>query len=309
MLKKPLYCVELQSIQYFLSITNWGSMTTTAEHLHVTQPLLSRRIHSLENELGVKLFLRKSRKLYLTPAGEMLKIRFADILNQIEDALEQAKKIEEKTKQRLAFGFSSSSLDHEFHRKIITQLRNSLTDHTLINKVYKITDIINAVYMGQVDLALFPCYVDIDQLSGLSNRLIDNVPLYAFMSVTHPLASHKTVKWTDLKNDYWVCMTSQNVNPFEKCMEKISAENGFVPKFTNADNSQDVVLAISLNESISICPKYNTFGVDIVGIQIEDAYVPYILAWKNTSASDLLHLVDKLELVIKDCLLAQCNSF
>lgn len=59
-------------IQAFLQVIQTGSITAAAEHLYITQPALSRRLRSLENELGCKLFFRGpgQQAVELTPQGQ-----------------------------------------------------------------------------------------------------------------------------------------------------------------------------------------------------------------------------------------------
>lgn len=63
---------SLDSLRAFESAARHLSFTKAGEELHVTQSALSHRINALEDELGVKLFRRLTRKLELTPAGETL---------------------------------------------------------------------------------------------------------------------------------------------------------------------------------------------------------------------------------------------
>lgn len=59
-------------IEAFFEIIKAGSISSAAQNLYVTQPALSRRIKTLENELGYSLFLRKKgqRNIELTAKGE-----------------------------------------------------------------------------------------------------------------------------------------------------------------------------------------------------------------------------------------------
>lgn len=56
-------------IEAFLNIVKYGSITKAAEVLYISQPALSRRIKSLENELQYELFIRQKgiRNIILTP--------------------------------------------------------------------------------------------------------------------------------------------------------------------------------------------------------------------------------------------------
>lgn len=82
--------MELRTLSYFLAVAREQNMTEAANVLHVTQPTLSRQIADLEDELGKKLFTRKSRNTLLTEDGMHLCQRAEEILalvNQTEDEL------------------------------------------------------------------------------------------------------------------------------------------------------------------------------------------------------------------------------
>jgi LysR family transcriptional regulator for metE and metH len=55
-----------------LAIQEHGSLTAAADALHITQSALSHALRKLEDQLGVSVFRRESRKLFLTQAGEYL---------------------------------------------------------------------------------------------------------------------------------------------------------------------------------------------------------------------------------------------
>ena len=58
--------MELRVLNYFLAIAREENFTKAAQQLHVTQPTLSRQIAQLEEELGVKLFVRSNHNIILT---------------------------------------------------------------------------------------------------------------------------------------------------------------------------------------------------------------------------------------------------
>lgn len=72
--------MELRVLNYFLATAEELNMTRAAEKLLVSQPALSRQISDLEDELGVKLFIRKPRQLILTAAGRYLQEQAKEIL-------------------------------------------------------------------------------------------------------------------------------------------------------------------------------------------------------------------------------------
>ncbi len=58
-----------QDIQVFVSAAELENFSAAAQELHMSQPAITQRIRSLENQLGVKLFTRQGRRVHLSEAG------------------------------------------------------------------------------------------------------------------------------------------------------------------------------------------------------------------------------------------------
>src|SRR4051794_7633754 len=64
--------MDIRQLQYFLAVARLRHFTQAAEELRVAQPALSQQIRQLEQDLGVQLFERTSRRVRLTAAGTAL---------------------------------------------------------------------------------------------------------------------------------------------------------------------------------------------------------------------------------------------
>ena len=73
----------------FQAVVETGSVTAAAEHLHVSQPALTREIRALEERLGVVLFDRLPRGMLPTEAGRLL-AGFGAQIFKLADAAESA---------------------------------------------------------------------------------------------------------------------------------------------------------------------------------------------------------------------------
>lgn len=76
--------MELRVLNYFLAIAREENITKAAQILHVTQPTLSRQMMQLEEELGVKLFVRSNHRVFLSEDGMLLKRRAQELLSLAE---------------------------------------------------------------------------------------------------------------------------------------------------------------------------------------------------------------------------------
>ena len=100
--------MEIRVLRYFLEIARAGNMTRAAETLHVSQPTLSKQIKDLEQELGKKLFIRKSTSLSLTDEGMLLRKRAEDILDMVDKTTDEFKALDEITGGEVHIGCAES---------------------------------------------------------------------------------------------------------------------------------------------------------------------------------------------------------
>lgn len=77
---------HLGGITAFVTTAQQGSFTAAAERLGLTKSAVGKSVSRLEDRLGLKLFLRSTRRLSLTPDGE----RFLNSCQNAIDILEQA---------------------------------------------------------------------------------------------------------------------------------------------------------------------------------------------------------------------------
>jgi DNA-binding transcriptional LysR family regulator len=82
--------MDFREVRTFVTIADLGTISRAAEHLHITQPALSRQLANLEGELGIKLFDRVGRRLLLTSEGVQLLTECRGLLNYSRALREQA---------------------------------------------------------------------------------------------------------------------------------------------------------------------------------------------------------------------------
>jgi DNA-binding transcriptional LysR family regulator len=134
--------MNLKKLRYFSVAAGEGSFHKASAKLHIAQPALSRQIRDLEEEIGVSLFIRSSRGVSLSPAGEVL-------LGEVERLLPQIEQAKEMTRRAAAgqFGFlriglttvvaemrfviSAVADTHRLHPQLDCQLSVVTSDHQL----------------------------------------------------------------------------------------------------------------------------------------------------------------------------------
>jgi DNA-binding transcriptional LysR family regulator len=82
--------MDAQHLRLFVEVTRKGGFAAVARDAEVDPSYVSRSIAALENELGVRLFQRTTRKLSLTEAGHLYLARVAPLVDELEHARDEA---------------------------------------------------------------------------------------------------------------------------------------------------------------------------------------------------------------------------
>ncbi len=85
--------MTLQQLKYIIAIAECGSITAAAQKLLVAQPSLSKSVAELEKEMGITLFYRSHRGVYLSEEG-------SKFLSYARQVVEQAELLEQQYKQK-----------------------------------------------------------------------------------------------------------------------------------------------------------------------------------------------------------------
>lgn len=104
--------MDLRQMRYFLALAEERNFTRAAERLHMAQPPLTRQIRALEEALGADLFVRTTRGVELTEAGEALLAEVPNLLSLAQRAKERTLAASQGLSGRLDVGiFGSGVLD------------------------------------------------------------------------------------------------------------------------------------------------------------------------------------------------------
>ena len=78
-----------ENIKIFIEIVDAGSFAQAAENLQIHRPAVTKALQQLEQESGVRLLQRTTRRLYLTPEGE-------EFLGYARQVVEQYQLVEDR---------------------------------------------------------------------------------------------------------------------------------------------------------------------------------------------------------------------
>lgn len=141
---------KLTAIQVFLSVSETGNFSETAEKLELSKPMVSRYIALMENWLGARLFQRTTRKVSLTEAGEQAVIFCQKIANLSEEMQQEMAAMQGELR-----GVVRLSCNASFGASHLLQAVNTfLALHPKLNIQLQLTDAIVDLIDERIDLAV-----------------------------------------------------------------------------------------------------------------------------------------------------------
>ena len=98
--------LKLRQLEVLLSVAQWGGMAKAAQHLAISQPVVSKTMAELENALGVRLFDRTSQGVEPTLYGRALLKRSLAIFDDLKTSVSEIEFLTDPTAGRLQIGSS-----------------------------------------------------------------------------------------------------------------------------------------------------------------------------------------------------------
>jgi LysR family transcriptional activator of glutamate synthase operon len=247
--------MELHQLRYLVLLAEELNFTQAAKRANVAQPGLSRQIRKLEDELGVPLVDRTSRRVALTPAGEDLVERARRVLEEVEQARAVARDSAGLLRGRVAIGTTQTpgpidiaQLLEGFHRRhpgVELSLREDLS-----------VMLADRLRSDELDLA-FVTAIDVRSRRRLEFHPIAHEALVLVAPSDHPLAARESVHVRDLRSERMVAFPHGAT--IRATFERAAATAGFAPHV--AFESNDVTRTQALVErglGLAILPASDT---------------------------------------------------
>ena len=191
--------LTLRQLKVFESVARHLGYTRAAEELHLTQPAVSMQIKQLEDSVGLPLFEKMGKKIFLTEAGRELYGYSNSISRQLDEVDEVIEGLKGLERGRLAISVASTA--NAFATRLLAAFSKDHSGVTVSLDVTNRRGLLSQLANNEADMVIMgrpPRDLDL-----VTEAFMDN-PLVVIAPPGHPLGSERNIPLTRLQNETFV---------------------------------------------------------------------------------------------------------
>jgi DNA-binding transcriptional LysR family regulator len=289
--------MELHHLRYFVAVAEDLSFTKAARRLKMAQPPLSRQIRSLENEIGVQLFERRSGKVYLTDAGCRFLSGVRLALEQVEVAVDVARQTKNGELGTVRVGFGKGlgdvvSLAINQHMRLFPKIEVDVRD----------------ILSGYQSPALLTRNIDVGFSHGpatsleLASEKLFKENLSVVLARSNPLAKRTHLRLKDLRHQT-LLLIERSISPhFHDLALTLCRDAGLSPRIVLTESTvydEAGALMASSGKGVFLAvgksPCHPSFADRLVALPLREtlATLEVHVAWRRgESSSTVLNFIE-----------------
>src|SRR5271165_6723254 len=273
--------LEIRHLRYFVAVAEELHFGRAALRLHLAQPPLLQQIRKLEEIVGHPLFLRSTRAVKLTAAGEVFLDRARRMLRTVQQDLTEVRSVGRGEVGSLRVGFIGSGMltplpamlgrYRRRHPKVDLKLREAMS-----------SQIVQWLLEGTADVGFLR---DGGPHHGLEAETLFSEPFIAVLPASHRLAARKSISAAALREEPFVFFPqSAGRVAYDKPIS-ICEERGFRPRIVQeAPQWLTVLRLVGAGLGVTIAPACveRIAAPDAVCVRLSHAHVrsDIELAWR-----------------------------
>ena len=234
----------------FLAVAETQSFSKAADRLFKNQSVVSRQVAALEKELGVKLFIRNSRNISLTPAGQVFESGILKIAKKYESLLEDTVAAEKGYRGEIKLGMHPGNL---YLQNVIPIIRAFEIAHP------EICVTLTSAYSGELSPHLDDGQIDVVfwRWEEYSNPCRSYLSVFKtehglLFSRDHPIFAVEKDEYelTDFKDETFLALPDHIAPGLGRRLLRKCIESGFEPKMKEVSDLETSILMVSMQRGI-----------------------------------------------------------
>ena len=247
--------MNTQQLLCFVCVADHLNFTKAAEELYLSTPTVTHHIKNLENELNTLLFIRTSKMVKLTEAGQLFYTDAKDILGRIDIAEKKIQKIAQKDISFFQIGCTSYE-ETSFFQPVLKEMRRQYPQVYPKLMIQNYFALKNLFQSRQLDLM----FVTSEMIHGVSDCIFHKLHrsrTFVLLSKDSPLKRKKFLTFEDLKEECLITLHPKLI-PFQngnQLQEKLTLHSQTYFNIM-CENIQEAVLLARCGYGAAILPDF-----------------------------------------------------
>jgi DNA-binding transcriptional LysR family regulator len=220
--------MELRHLRYFAAVAEALNFTKAAEKLHLAQPSLTRQIHNLEEEIGVRLLNRSKSQVTLTEEGRTFLVDAKRVMALAAESVQAVQRLSRGEVGQLNIAYYS-----DFNFDLLPSTLRTFREgfpHVALNLFdMSPAEQYRALDARKVDLA-FVGWRPAAMVKEYQWEIIARHKAVVVLPAKHPLAKKSRITLAELKPLFFVGMSEKTHPGFHQWLHEICQEAGFAPR-------------------------------------------------------------------------------
>ncbi|WP_315831854.1 LysR family transcriptional regulator [Bradyrhizobium prioriisuperbiae] len=256
-----------RDIEAFLAVAAHGSFHAAAISLGISQPAVSSRVRHAEDVLGVKLFHRTTRKVWITEHGERLRIRSEQAMAELRAVIHEFRDEARMQRGRVVIGVAPTVAAGTVFIPIIEKFRRRWPGIEVIVRDDLVGRSLDRLVSGEIDFSLGPM-TKADDRFEFEPLVLEQFVLVAHAN--HPLFRSRTVQLAEAAKYPLLTMPTETA-AWEMLREAYEAEGAI---FKPAFQSHNVITIVAMLKAefgisylpVGVLPLFETCDLKTAGV-------------------------------------------
>ncbi|MCJ7841755.1 LysR family transcriptional regulator [Lederbergia sp. NSJ-179] len=289
--------MDIHRMECFLSLAKCLNFTRAAEEQYVSQSTMTMHINKLEEELGVKLFIRDKRSVRLTEAGKSLETDFIKLLDNYKEAIWRAQHISSQVNSNLRVGYHGP-VNWAYIPNIFRDFKKQYPYIHLEVNINGWGTLVSQILNNSLDV-IFIEKSEVEHIPQLEIQQLFRDLVCVAVPDNSKLSLKNNVNPEQLYNENLI-MTNNESAPI--CLKKISERlsiAGFDTKKIHYVSSYENALAlVASGLGISFFPRSfkqaDNPNIVFVDLNSENVYLDMCLVWLKNNDNSSIKLLSKM---------------
>ena len=274
--------MDLRQLRYLVALADERHFTRAAAREHVAQPALSQQIRKLEEEVGVALVERTTRKVSITDAGELLVARARRILSECNAAHAELEALRGILTGHVSVGamHTMGPVDVSLALAIFHQ-RHPGVELTVLEQSSE--ELAEMLRDDVLDLAYLSVTERIES-HGLGLHQLVSEEIVLILPQSHPLAKRSGVRMSELAGEQFI--SYREGSRLRELLNRAAREAGFDPQvMLESNESRRIRRLVARGMGVAILPRSDTegAGADVAVVKLDQPALTrdITLAWRQ----------------------------